>query len=425
MPDLLEYHDFVRSLGEFPARARETGARMAMVVVELEGLADVDVAFGYTVADALLRRAGKALNARIPDGLTGVTGRHQLACFLPEAGGSGFAELAAHKVLRVLSEPFACEGRQILLWPRVGLGLAAESMPPDQLLSRAFAAVREARRARASLRRYTTDASTEMLEGVDLWSRLSEAIEDGQLYLEYQPQVGMSTGRVVSAEALLRWNHPRYGPVRPDTMVGVAEGTDLMPRLTHWVFNTALRQCAEYRQVGADLGVSVNFSAGDLKEDELVELVGQSLDVWGVPPDRVTVELTETAVMESDTEARKALRRMKDLGLRVAMDDFGTGYSSMERLLRMPLDELKIDRTFIRELVSSPSHQRIVESMVMLGHNLDLMLVAEGVEDDGTLEHLRALGCDLLQGFHPGLGRPVSLADFKARVLKETGSAPG
>ncbi|WP_018871915.1 EAL domain-containing protein [Thioalkalivibrio sp. ALJ16] len=417
MPDWLEYPDFLAAVDDLGRRPLDAGTRMAVVVLELEGLGDVDAALGYPATDELIRHAGRALAAAIPDGLAGITGRHQLACALPGVAGGGFAELAAHKMLRVLTEPFACGERQVLLWPRAGLALAELSVAPQTLLARAYAAVRQARRARASLRQYTPEVAAEMLEGIDLWSQLGEAIEEGALHLEYQPQIGLRSGRVESVEALLRWDHPQYGPIRPDTMVRAAEGTDLMPRLTHWVFNTALRQCGEYRLAGLDAGVSVNFSADDLQERELVELVAQSLEVWRVPPERVTIELTETAVMESDdAEARSALQQMKALGLRVSMDDFGIGYSSMERLLHMPLDELKIDMTFVHELVSSPAHQRIVESMIGLGHQLGLTVVAEGVEDAATLEHLRALGCDLVQGFY--LGRPARLDRFMEQACQ-------
>ncbi|WP_018866122.1 MULTISPECIES: bifunctional diguanylate cyclase/phosphodiesterase [unclassified Thioalkalivibrio] len=412
------------NLSDYPAFLERLqagcGARSpALAVVDLEGLGDIDAALGYDVTDRLLRQAGEALATALPGGFVGMTGRHQLACMLPHVDGSGFAELAGHKMLRVLGEPFPCGEREVLLWPRVGLALSrgGRAVAPPTLLAQACAAMRKARRERVRLRLHAPDAAETMLEGVDLWSQLGDAIEEGALHLEYQPQIALASGRVESAEALLRWDHPEYGAIRPDTMVRAAEGTDLMPRLTHWVFNTALRQCAEYRQAGLGVGVSVNFSADDLQEPEVVDLVAQSLDLWGVPPEQVTIELTETAVMEShDATARDALHSMKGLGLRLSMDDFGIGYSSMERLLRMPLDELKIDMTFVHELSASPPHQRIVESMVGLGHKLGLTVVAEGVEDEDTLTRLRALDCDLVQGFY--LGRPARLGYFMEQMLR-------
>lgn len=416
MGDWHEYPDFLDALDALVARPGGESPRPAVAVIGLEGLGDVDVALGYRVTDDLIRRAAHALQTELSDAHVGITGRHQLGAAFPDVAESGFAELAVHKVLRVLSEPFAVGERQVLLWPRAGFALAPPNGGrPDELLTHAYAALRQARRARERLRRYAPEATASLLEGVDLWSQLGQAVEAGSLHLEYQPQVALATGRLQSVEALLRWDHPEYGAIRPDTMIAAAEGTDLMPRLTHWVFNTALRQCAEYRQAGLDAGVSVNFSADDLREREVVDLVAQSLELWRVPAEMVTVELTETAVMEShDAEAREALHSMKELGLRVSMDDFGIGYSSMDRLLRMPLDELKIDMTFVHELTTSPPHERIVESMIGLGHKLGLSVVAEGVEDAETQVRLRELDCDLVQGFH--LGRPARLEQFMERV---------
>ena len=280
MSKLFEYHDFLRALDGMSPCPQAAGAQAAVTVIELEGLRDVDAALGYAAGDELIRNAGQALASALSDGLVGITGRHQITCAQPAVAGSGFAELAAHKMLRVLSEPFPCGERQVLLWPRAGLALAGPRMAaPQELLAHAYAAVRQARRARARLRLYAPEAAATMLEGVDLWSQLGQAIEEGSLHLEYQPQVALASGCVQSVEALLRWDHPQYGSIRPDTMVRAAEGTDLMPRLTHWVFNTALRQCAEYRQAGLDAGISVNFSADDLQEREVVDLVAQSLEV--------------------------------------------------------------------------------------------------------------------------------------------------
>lgn len=414
LSNLFDYSAFLQRL-----QASGGERAPALAVIDLEALDDIDAALGYDVTDRLLRKAGEALATALPGGFVGMTGRHQLACMLPHVDGSGFAELAGHKMLRVLGEPFRCREREVLLGPRVGLALSwgGHAVTPSNLLTQAYAAMRQARRDRVRLCQHAPDAAETMLEGVDLWSQLGDGIEEGSLHLEYQPQIALASGRVESAEALLRWDHPEYGAIRPDTVVRAAEGTDLMPRLTRWVFNTALRQCAEYRQAGLGIGISVNFSADDLREPEVVDVMAQSLDLWGVPPEQVTVELTETAVMEShDAAAREALHNMKELGLRLSMDDFGTGYSSMERLLRMPLDELKIDMTFVRELTASPPHQRIVESMIGLGHKLGLSVVVEGVEDEDTLARLRDLGCDLVQGFY--LGRPARLGHFMEQMLR-------
>lgn len=180
-----------------------------------------------------------------------------------------------------------------------------------------------------------------------------------------------------------------------------------MSRLTLWVFNTALRECAEYRKAGLNAGVSVNFSADDLRDPELLELVMQGLSIWDVPAGCVTIELTETAFMENHTGTLKTLHALKDAGLRLAMDDFGTGYSSMARMLDLPLDEVKIDMVFVKHMTTRRTHDRIVDSMINLAHRLNLSVVAEGVEDHATYERLRVLGCDIIQGYLIGKAMPL------------------
>jgi EAL domain-containing protein (putative c-di-GMP-specific phosphodiesterase class I) len=225
--------------------------------------------------------------------------------------------------------------------------------------------------------------------------------------LGYQPQINAVSGKIESTEALLRWNHPHRGSIRTNKLIQVAEGTELMPKLTLWVFHTALRECYEYRKAGLDAGVSINFSADDLRDPELLELVLQGLSLWGVPPGHVTIELTETAVMQNHSNILGTLHRLKDAGLRLAMDDFGTGYSSMARMLDLPLDEVKIDRVFVKHMTTRHTHDRIVDSMINLAHRLDLSVVAEGVEDFVTYERLRALGCDIIQGYFIGKAMPL------------------
>jgi EAL domain-containing protein (putative c-di-GMP-specific phosphodiesterase class I) len=174
-----------------------------------------------------------------------------------------------------------------------------------------------------------------------------------------------------------------------------------------WVFQTALRECAEYRSAGLDAGVSINFSADDLRDPELTELVTQGLSLWNVPPDKVTLELTETAVMEDNPGSLETLHKLKNMGLKLSMDDFGTGYSSMARILQLPLDEIKIDMIFVKNMINQRTHDRIVDSMIRLGHRLNLHVVAEGVEDIATFERLRELGCDTIQGYLIGKAMPL------------------
>jgi EAL domain-containing protein (putative c-di-GMP-specific phosphodiesterase class I) len=248
----------------------------------------------------------------------------------------------------------------------------------------------------------------------DLHADLKQAIENNDLRVCYQPKINVATGKAVGAEALLRWNHPQRGVVPLERLVDVAEATGLMSDLTLWVVNTALRECAEYRRLGLEFGVSINLSPSNLREPDIAQVIGQALELWGVPPEHVALELTETSVMDEQPHTLDAIMELKDLGVELSMDDFGTGYSSMARLRDLPLDELKIEMTFVRNMNKAPVHEHIVQSMVGLAHGLNLRVVAEGVEHPDVLSSLRALGCDCAQGYL--FGRPVPLGEFVEAV---------
>jgi EAL domain-containing protein (putative c-di-GMP-specific phosphodiesterase class I)/GGDEF domain-containing protein len=415
----LSYRDFLQAIDGIVHESRQAGRHCAALVVDFEGLADLDGVLGYAVVDDIIDHgASRLVEALQPNDLVGMIGRHQLACLLHDLPGEGHAVLAAHKALRVLTAPFVHGERRLVLAPRIGAALSESSEAgADQLLRNANSAMRQARLQREPVRMFERSADELLLLGIDLWSDLGGAIEDGGLFLVHQPQLDLASGRIEATEALLRWTHPQRGPIRPDMMVQVAEGTGLMPRLTLWVFNTALRQCAEYRRAGLQAGISINFSADDIRDPEIVDLVAQGLDLWGIPASEVIIELTETAVMEGHPGALESLWKLKNMGLRLSMDDFGTGYSSMARLLQLPLDEIKIDMTFVRDMTTSPAHERIVDSIIGLGHRLGLSVVAEGVEDAATLELLRSLGCDTVQGYL--VGRPMPLPELIDTLVKQ------
>jgi diguanylate cyclase (GGDEF)-like protein len=398
-------------------RALATPARderiIAVVLVDFEVLSELDSVLGYTAVDRLMREAAQRLTDALPDcDRVGYTGRHQLACLLAGMDSEMHAVLAAHKIMRTLTAPLVHGNRRIRLSPRLGIAYAHRAQhDAEELLRQANKALQRARRQREPYAAHAPEDDSDVLMlGMDLWTELGHAIEESDVYLVYQPKLCLASGRLESAEALLRWTHPQRGPVRPDTMVQLAEGTDLIARLTTWVINTALRECSQYRQAGVNAGVSINFSADNLRDPELVETVAQALDIWGIPPSMVVVELTETAVMTDTVGALDALLRLKEMGVQISMDDFGTGYSSMARLRDLPLDEIKIDMSFIQSITTMPHHQQIVASMISLGHSLGLRVVAEGVEDQATSDLLRDMDCDLIQGYL--IGRPARLPDF-------------
>jgi EAL domain-containing protein (putative c-di-GMP-specific phosphodiesterase class I) len=230
-------------------------------------------------------------------------------------------------------------------------------------------------------------------------NRLRAAIDQGALELVFQPQFRLADGAVVGVESLLRWKDSELGVVPPSQAIAVAESAGLMNEVTWWVLNNALRHCAEFRFRGLDIRVGVNLSANNLREPDLLDFIDRALRTWGVPPANLVIEVTETAVLGAAEAISETFGRLKALGVRLSIDDFGTGYSSMNYLANMPFDEMKIDLSFVRDMVSVPAHERIVRSLIDLAHNLGLTVVAEGVENERTRARLAELGCDCIQGY--------------------------
>lgn len=228
--------------------------------------------------------------------------------------------------------------------------------------------------------------------------------------LHYQPKVDVRNGAVTGVEALVRWAHPDYGLVLPDDFVPLAEETGVIKPLTRWVLDEALRQAQEWREKGIELPVVVNLSARILHDHYVVEMATDALADGSIAPGHLGLEVTESAVMVDPGRALVALRRLHDLGVTISLDDFGTGYSSFAYLDQLPANELKIDRSFVRDMVENHSHYRIVRGTIDIGHDLGLTTVAEGIEDRETLEALSGLGCDLGQGFY--VSRPLPGAEL-------------
>ena len=420
----LTYQDFLHTASRLLVDPQIIDRRNAVLIVNFERLSKLDGVLGFAKVDEVMQQASKRLENALNSGdLVGVTGRYQICCLLTNLLTDAHAMLAAHKILRVLKPSFLLGKRNVILSPRIGVALSSQNnCELDQLMGYASSALYRAKLGQESIKLFVEEAEDQLYLELDLWSDLELAIEAGELHLGYQPKLNIASGKIESTEALLRWNHPIRGPIRPDRLIQVAEGTDLMPKLTLWVFQTALRECAEYRKAGLDAGVSINFSADDLRDPELTELVTQGLNLWDVPPSKVTIELTETAVMEDHPGSLETLHELKNRGLKLSMDDFGTGYSSLARMLQLPLDEVKIDMIFVKNMVTRRAHDRIVDSMIRLGHRLNLRVVAEGVEDMATYERLRELGCDTIQGYL--IGKAVPLPELIKTTVDQTSSFP-
>ena len=369
----------------------------------------------------ICRRAAELLRSGDRFALIGV---ENLLLVLPEVDSAGRALLVAARLVQILQEPMRDEtahGRvHVRVRPAIGCALfPTHGLDAEELIAAADRACRAARTFEEGYR--VAEGGEQNREDADLSGDLEAALQANQLEVWLQPQYNLHTRCFDAAEALIRWPRPEGAtPVSPIKVIELAEEQGLMPTLTLFVLNTVLRQSAAFAQRGIALRIAVNLSASMLTDANLPRTVQQALELWDVPPDRLTLEVTENTLMQDIEGSLTTLHALKRVGARLSLDDFGTGYSSFAYLRRMPLDELKIDQLFVRNLGAAAgtaldSHNdgdlRIVRSIVDIAHNFDLQTVAEGVEDEATLKLLEGLGCDVIQGYFTA--RPMPIAQFE------------
>ncbi|MDE3113850.1 MAG: EAL domain-containing protein [Chloroflexota bacterium] len=386
--------------------AERSGEPLALLEVDVDRFRDVNDAIGQQGGDALLMDAA----ARIQTELRAVDtvariGTDVFAVVVPGADESA-ASLVAARLRSVLQQPFEIARHEIDVEVSVGVTLApAHGNDVATLLRRCEIALAAAKRSRVGYALFAPDAGPEKPSRVIVLAELRQAIERGELRLDYQPEVDLRTAETVRVEALVRWMHPTRGLVAPLDFIPVVEDTGLVGPLTRWVLTEATRQCRAWSDAGIAMPVAVNLSARSLLDPELVDGVGDALAASGLRGEMLTVEITEGVLMTDARRARTVIDGLHSLGVRVALDDFGTGYSSFAYLDTLPIDEMKIDRSLLLGLERDRS-RAIVGTMIDLGHHLGFEVVAEGVEEAGAAERLTELGCDTLQGF--SIARPMS-----------------
>ncbi|HKU12886.1 MAG TPA: bifunctional diguanylate cyclase/phosphodiesterase [Steroidobacteraceae bacterium] len=386
------------------AEASSAGKPFAVTVLNVSRFKSINDSLGHEAGDVLLRLLSQRLQPVLGRG--DVLGRLAGDEFivLGRAGAGAIpAEVTVETIFAALREPFSIEGHDIEVAVNAGIAMFPEhGRTFDVLLRRAETAMRAARTlARGSFRFYCEDMSKSEEERLALEADLRHAIRDGQLQLHYQPKVDIASGRVRSAEALLRWKHPQRGFVPPNLFIPIAEETGLILSIGEWVLRQACWQMRAWLDSGLPpLRVSVNLSAKQFRHGELTAVVCSALEDARLQPGYLELELTESSIMQDPESSAATLQLLSTMGVHISIDDFGTGYSSLSYLWRLPLDKLKIDRSFVRELISNPDDVAIVKAIISLAHSLRLGVVAEGVETREQLEYLRELGCDQYQGFY-------------------------
>ena len=391
---------------------------MGLCLLWLDCVNRIDALFGYRAGDTVCATSLAHLKRilKTEDQVFRV-GRCEIACLLPALTTETQAMLAAHKIIRTLSGQLALDQYSVHSEPFIGVALfPTHAQDADTLLQRASNALREARIRKEAVFVYSNEADTATQLQLQLQSNLRHALDDNALTMSHQPQTELRSGRVVGFESLSRWHSPISGEISPAIFIPAAEAAGLMHRLTARVLNVALREFQEIQTTTQDLTISINLSAQDLTQAELPTLLTQALNTWGIAAQQVVIEITETAIMDDQRARATTLERLKEIGVSLAIDDFGTGYSSLARLKHLPVDEIKIDVSFIRHMLADIRDENIVRSIIDLAHHLDLRVVAEGVEDAATLQRLIELECDLAQGYF--LSPPLPLEQFRAWLLK-------
>jgi len=383
----------------------------AIILLDLDRFKDINDTFGHHVGDILLRQVGPQLG-EVLRGSDTVSrfGGDEFALLLPTATDAAGAVQAADRVLSALQQPFVAEGLSLQVEASLGIAMyPVHGADAAALLQHADAAMYQAKRSKSGYAMYSVGEEEASRDRLLLLGELREAIEHAQLWLYYQPAVDPSTKRIIGMEALVRWQHPRLGLLSAASFIPFAEQTGLIRPLGEWVLRTAIAQSAHWTRVGIDTPIAVNLSARDLPDPGLPERIAQMLEAVHVPPSRLRLEITESAVMSDPARSLEILGRLRDMGIELSIDDFGTGYSSLTYLRRLPVAEIKIDRSFVTDMLSDPGAAAIVRSTIDLGHNLGLRVIAEGVESEEVTARLASLGCDGIQGYYVSPAMPAEL----------------
>jgi diguanylate cyclase (GGDEF) domain len=411
-----------RTYGQFRRRrrGRPDERRMALLLMDIDQFRRVNEALGHGVGDRLLVSVADRLSEAIGgDGLVTRLGGDEFAVLAPRLVDSEAVGVLASRVADALAEPIVLDGLPLDVTAAIGAAIYPDhGTDVITLLRRAEVAMYDAKDHSATWALYTPDAEQHSPERLELLADLRRALDSGsdELQLHYQPQIDLATGHICGAESLLRWNHPGRGFVSPEMIIRIAEHTAIMRRLTSRVIEEAVSQLAKWRAEGLHLRVSVNVSARDLHRGEFVDDLSELLAERGVPANQLQIEITEGALMADSRRVMLTLHRLDRLGVALSLDDFGTGYSSLTHLRRLPLAEVKIDKSFVLGMATDTDDNAIVGSIIDLGRRLGLRVVAEGVEDEETRRMLLTAGCEVGQGWY--FARPMPADAFVAWLAR-------
>lgn len=411
---------FLERLEREVARSRREDRRLAVLFMDLDGFKKVNDTMGHGTGDLILQWATDRLrqSTRPSDLVSRVEsaaeselarlGGDEFTVLLPNLAQSEDALIIAHRIREAMRRPFHLEGREVVLTTSIGIALCPDDgESADVLLKHADTAMYHAKeQGRDNCQFYSTSLTQHAMQRMNLESDLRLAVERNEFFLYYQPQLDLQSGRILSVEALIRWQHPTQGLVSPMSFIPVAEENGLIVPIGEWVLRTACFDAAAWRAAGHALRVAVNLSPLQFRHPGLVQTVQEILDATGLPPELLELEVTEGALMEDSEITLATLHALRSHGMHLSLDDFGTGYSSMSYLTRLPLNNLKVDQSFVRNLPHDKESLAIVRAIVSLAKAIGLTVTAEGIEDLAQARVLQSFACEMLQGYY--ISKPIS-----------------
>jgi len=385
----------------------------ALLLMDLDRFKEINNTLGHHIGDQLLQRVATRIEGITPEAIFHARlGGDEFAVIVPNCEAQR-ALMVAHNIQNALEKPVAINNVEIDIRSSIGIALFPQHGNDAEVLFRhAEVAMYTAKKRGTAPTTYSANLDSYNLRRLALTGELRNAIENRQMILHYQPKIDLTNNHTVGVEALVRWMHPQHGMIPPGEFISLAEQNDVIRKLTYWVIDEALLQCHAWRQMGYSLNVAINLSARNLHDPGLPAKIAGLLAKWAIPSSFLTLEITENAIMIDPERALKILLRLHDLGIHLSIDDFGTGYSSLVYLKKLPVSQIKVDRSFVMDMTQDDDDAAIVRSTIDLGHHMDCQVVAEGVENKDALEQLRSLGCDLVQGYY--LSRPLPAEDVTA-----------
>jgi len=392
----------------------DSGRPCVLIVMNIDRFSEVTAALGHAAGNSILQMVGPILRSAVPDAaLVACMGGDVFAVLLSGGEAAGGAVRVVQNIQKKLESPFWIEKTPVQIEARFGIAAYPDhGTDADTLLRIGDVAVHLAKDVPCGFIMYSPELDRHSVRHLTLLAELRRAIDHDELMMYYQPKVNIGTGRIAGVEALIRWKHSQHGFISPDEFIRLSERTGLIKPVTSWTLKTAIRECSTLNRRGLNLNVGINLSARVLPDQQLPGMVKSLFDAHNVFPRQITLEVTESAIMAEPTCTMDVISRLDSTGALLCVDDFGTGYSSLSYLKRLPVDEIKIDKSFVQMMDTDQNDVIIVHSIIELAHNLGIKVTAEGVENRRIWEMLRSFGCDLTQGYLHG--RPMPLDELIA-----------